>query len=99
MSKGYWIVHLSVDDADAYQAYRQEVAAFLATVGGRFLVRGGPQQVVEGQARPRTVVIEFPSAQAAHECYASDAYRRIKAMRESISAADLVIVEGWDATS
>ena len=61
MPKGYWIVHVTVDDPAAYEAYRQANAAPLARHGGRFLVRGGAQEVVEGTARARSVVIEFPS--------------------------------------
>lgn len=95
MAKGYWIAHGTIDDPAAYDAYRAANAAPLAAFGGRFLVRGGDQIEAEGKTRPRTVVIEFPSYQAARECYASDAYQAAKAIRDPISAADLVIVEGY----
>ena len=94
--KGYWIAHVSVDDAQAYEAYRQANAAAFAKYGARFLVRGGPQDVVEGAARPRSVVLEFPSIEAARACYHSPEYRRAKALRDPVSQFDLVIVEGWD---
>ena len=94
--KGYWIAHVSVDDAQAYEAYRQANAAAFAKYGARFLVRGGPQDVVEGAARPRSVVLEFPSIEAARGCYHSPEYRRAKALRDPVSQVDLVIVEGWD---
>ncbi|SEW22518.1 Uncharacterized conserved protein, DUF1330 family [Cognatiyoonia koreensis] len=96
MPKGYWIAHGTVDDLDAYDAYRAANAAPLAAFGGRFLVRGGSRELAEGTARPRTVVIEFPSYQAAVDCYHSDAYQAAKAIRDPISTADLVIVEGYD---
>ena len=51
--------------------------------------------VVEGQARPRSVVIEFPSLEAAQACYDSPGYQAAKALREPVSAADVIIVEGW----
>lgn len=95
MTKAYWIAHVSVDDDDAYAAYRAANAAPFAQYGGRFLVRGGPQQVVEGAARPRTVVIEFPSLRAAQECYFSVGYQAAKALRDPVSAADVIIIEGW----
>lgn len=95
MTKAYWIAHVTIDDPDAYQAYRDANAAPFAHYGARFLVRGGPQQVVEGDCRPRSVVIEFPSLQAAQDCYHSAGYQAAKALREPVSAADVIIVEGW----
>jgi uncharacterized protein (DUF1330 family) len=85
-----------VDDAAAYDAYRKANAAPLAAYGGKFLVRGGQRENPEGTARPRTVVIEFPSYRAALECYHSAAYQSALAMRTPISSADLVIIEGYD---
>ncbi len=93
--KGYWVAHGTIRDPQAYDAYRAANAAALARYGARFLVRGGAQDVVEGQARPRLVVIEFPSLQAATECYHSPEYQAAKALRDPVSEADLVIVEGW----
>ena len=46
--------------------------------------------------RPRTIVIEFPSLQAAQDCYNSSAYQAAKALRTPVSIGDLVIVEGYD---
>jgi len=94
MPKAYWIGHVTVTDPEAYQAYRQANAAAFARYGGRFLVRGGVQQVVEGNLRPRTVVIEFPDLAAARACYDSPEYRAALALRLPVSLADLMIVEG-----
>ncbi|RJL04069.1 DUF1330 domain-containing protein [Paracoccus aestuarii] len=96
MTKAYWIAHVTVDDPATYDAYRRANAEPFARFGARFLVRGGPQQVVEGQARPRSMVIEFPSLQAATDCYHSAEYQAAKALRDPVSAADVMIVEGWD---
>ena len=93
--KGYWIGHVTVDDPQAYQAYREANAAAFAKYGARFLVRGGPQEVVEGDLRPRAVVIEFPSLEAARACYLSPEYQRALSLRTPVSTADLAIVEGW----
>ncbi len=93
--KGYWVAHGTVHDPQAYDAYRAANAAPLARYGARFLVRGGAQEVVEGHARRRLVVIEFPSLQAATDCYRSPEYQAAKALRDPVSEADLVIVEGW----
>lgn len=97
MSKGYWVVQVEVSDADAYQAYREKVGAALAEFGGRFLIRAGTQTVLEGAAKPRTVVIEFPSLQAATDCYHGEKYQSLLQKRLAAARADLVIVEGWDA--
>lgn len=94
MTKAYWIGHVTVDDPAAYEAYRQANAEAFAKYGGRFLVRGGVQEVVEGQLRPRSVVIEFPSLQAAQDCYYSKEYQRAKALRDPVSIADIAITEG-----
>lgn len=96
MSKGYWIAHGRVDDPEKYDLYRAANAAPLAEYGGRFLVRGGARETVEGSALPRTVVIEFPSYQAALDCYASDSYQAALKLRQGISTSDLVIAEGWE---
>lgn len=95
MTKAYWIAHVTIDDPDAYDAYRRANAAPFAEYGARFLVRGGPQEVAEGQMRPRSVVIEFPSLQAARDCYHSAGYQAAKALRDPVSQADVIIVEGW----
>lgn len=96
MAKGYWVAHVTVEDPAGYESYRAGVPAAVAEFGGRFLVRGGMQEVAEGSARPRTVVIEFPSVEAARACYDSAAYRALIPLRRASAAADLVIVAGCD---
>ena len=96
MPKGYWIAHALVHDADEYARYRAANAEPFARHGARFLVRGGEQQVMEGAAKPRTVVIEFPSYEAAIDCYHDPAYRAARAIRDPVAEADLMIVAGYD---
>lgn len=96
MPKGYWVAHVDVRDPDAYDAYRRANAAPFAKYGARFLVRGGTRTVKEGQAKPRTVVIEFPTIEAAYACYDSPEYQAAKALRDPVSDGDLVIIEGYD---
>ena len=64
--------------------------------GGRFLVRGGTREVVEGKVRGRTVVLEFPSYQAALACYRSPDYQAAAALRKGKAEFDLIIIEGYD---
>ncbi len=95
MAKGYWVAHVDVDDPQGYEAYKEANAAAFAEFEGRFLVRGGARELREGDARARTVVIEFPTYKAALECYSSKNYQHAKALRDPVSTGDLVIVEGY----
>lgn len=96
MPKGYWVAHVTVEDLEVYDDYRAANAAPFSEYGGKFVVRAGDQQVREGAVRSRTVVIEFPSYDAAVACYESEAYQAAKDIRDPVSQADLVIVEGYD---
>ena len=95
MTKGYWIGHVTVEDAAQYEAYRAANGAVFAEYGARFLVRGGTQEVVEGALRPRCVVIEFDSFEAARACYFSQGYQDAKALRINAGISDLAIVDGY----
>ena len=96
MAKGYWVGHVTVTDPEAYKAYVAANAKAFSKYGARFLVRGGQYASVEGMARQRHVVIEFPSYEAALACYHSPEYREALRLREPASEADLIVVEGYD---
>jgi uncharacterized protein (DUF1330 family) len=96
MPKAYWVAHVDVRDPDTYARYREANAEAFARYGARFVVRGGAQTQMEGATRTRTVVIEFPSLQAATDCYNSPEYQAAKAIRDPVSTGDLVIVEGYE---
>ncbi|MCB1388876.1 MAG: DUF1330 domain-containing protein [Rhodobacteraceae bacterium] len=96
MPKAYWVAHVDVADPEIYARYREANAAAFAKYGARFIVRGAPQIQREGQTRSRTVVIEFPDLAAATACFDSPEYQAAKAIRDPISTADLVIVEGYE---
>jgi uncharacterized protein (DUF1330 family) len=93
--KGYWIGNMDVRDAQVYEKYRAANAKPFADFGARFLVRGGIQQVREGTANPRTVVIEFPSYADAVACYESPAYQNAKDIRMTVADGSLIIIEGY----
>ncbi|WP_164659977.1 DUF1330 domain-containing protein [Tropicibacter sp. Alg240-R139] len=95
MAKGYWLAQVDVDDMDAYKEYIAANAAPFAEYGAKFLVRGGQRQVPEGQARARTIVLEFNSYEQALACYESIGYQAAKDIRDPVSTGDLVIVEGY----
>ncbi|MFP9138560.1 DUF1330 domain-containing protein [Devosia sp. XGJD_8] len=94
--KSYWIVQVDVNDPEAYKAYMTANAAPIGKFGGRFLVRGMDHKAVEGGARSRLVMVEFPSAQAAGECYNSPEYSSAKSIRDGLSVTDFVIAPGYD---
>jgi uncharacterized protein (DUF1330 family) len=96
MAKGYWIVRVDITDPEQYKAYIAANAKPLAEHGGRFLVRGAPFENMEGTSRARNAVIEFPSYQAALDCYRSPAYQAAIRLREHVSTADLIIIEGYE---
>ena len=96
MAKGYWIVRTDVTDPAKYERYRAANAEPIRKHGGRFLVRAGTFEKPEGQSKARNVVIEFPSYQAAIDCYRSPEYQRAKADRLGASSGDFIIIEGYD---
>ena len=96
MSKGYWIARMDVADPEQYKAYVAANAAPFKKYGARFLVRAGRFENPEGTSRTRNVVIEFPSYQAALDCWKSAEYQQAIKLRETVSTGDLVIVEGYD---
>ncbi len=94
MPKGYWIAHIDVADTASYDRYKALASAAATSHGARYLVRGGAQDLVEGTARSRTVVLEFPTIEAARACYFGPAYQEARAIRQAASAGDFLIVEG-----
>ena len=96
MPKGYWIARVDVSDPEAYKQYVAANAAAFAKYGGRFLVRGGRSEAVDGTSRQRNVVIEFPSYEAALACWNSPEYQAAYKLRANISTGETVVVEGYD---
>ena len=96
MTKGYWIVRVDVADLEQYKLYVAANAASFKAFGARFLVRGGEFENPEGASRARNVVLEFPSLQAAKDCYHSTSYQAAVALRLPAATADIIIIEGYD---
>ena len=96
MPKGYWIARVDVRDDEAYKKYVAANAEAFSKFGARFIVRGGSHEAVEGTARARNVVIEFPSYEAALGCYRSPEYAKAMAHRQGASDADIIVIEGYD---
>jgi uncharacterized protein (DUF1330 family) len=96
MAKGYWIVRVDVADQEQYKKYIAANAAPLRKHGARFLVRGGKFEGVEGGSRGRNAVIEFPSYQAALDCWKSPEYQDAIKLRSPVSTIDLIVIEGYE---
>ncbi|MDP3082632.1 MAG: DUF1330 domain-containing protein [Rubrivivax sp.] len=91
----YVIADIEVTDAALYDDYRKQVAATITAHGGRFLVRGGAAQLLEGERLPqRTVVLEFPDMAHLQTWYASPEYAPLIVLRQRASKGSLMSVEG-----
>ncbi len=91
----YLIAHLEVSDLKDFGAYRAEVSAVVAKCGGRYLVRGGGIDVVEGHwPIERLIVIAFDSADQARRFYASPEYQEILPLRLKSASGPVVIAHG-----
>ena len=93
--KGYMLAEINVTDPKAYAAYAEQTPAIIARYGGRYLVRGGRTESLEGAApAPRVAVLEFPSLTAAQSYYRSAEYQKIVPIRQSGSTGRSFLVEG-----
>jgi uncharacterized protein (DUF1330 family) len=93
--KAYVIADINVTDPDLYAEYRKQVPATVERHGGRFLVRGGPSETLEGNWRPsRVIVIEFPDMAAAKAWYNSQEYGPLITLRQKASTGAVIMVEG-----
>ena len=94
----YLICTVRVDDPETYKLYTARTPALIAKHGGRFLVRGGPVETLEGPPfGDRLVVVEFASAEAARALYESAEYREAMAYRHKSSQATFLLAEGVPA--
>ena len=92
--KGYWIARYDVRDPAVHKTYVEAAAPAFTQYEALFLARGGSHQALEGTARARNVLIEFPSVQHALDCFNSDTYQKARERRLPVSTGEIVIVEG-----
>ena len=96
MPKGYWIGKVDIIEPEAYSNYAQAAKVAVKKYRGRYMIRGGAHEAVEGEWRSRHVMIEFDDYQTALDCYNSPDYQAAKLMRQGKAGADLLIIEGSD---
>jgi uncharacterized protein (DUF1330 family) len=92
--KAYWIVSLDVINQYEFSEYASRTPQALKKYGGTFLCQAGQFSLVEGAFRTRNTIIEFPSYEAALNCWNSEEYQNARAFREEAAEIDIVIVEG-----
>ena len=94
MPKAYWIARVDVRDPETYKSYVETAKPAFERHGAKFLARGGKVEPVEGTSRARNVLIEFPSMEEALACLNSPEYTKARAIRQTVSEGDFVLVEG-----
>jgi len=97
--KGYLIVEAKVSDPEAYETYKSLAQSAIAQYGGRYLVRGGAVEILEGSwtKLPRLVIVEFESVDQARCFYNSPEYQTARKARERIAEMNMLVVAGIDS--
>ena len=91
----YVVVEVEVNDLVRYEDYKAMVPPSLEAYGGRFLVRGGRVETLEGDWAPkRFVIVEFPSLEKAKAWWSSEEYAEAKALRQVTAKTQMIVVEG-----
>ena len=96
MSKGYWMVRVDITEPESFKAYVAANAAAFKKYGAQYLARAGAFHAVEGSTRSRNTIVEFPSYQAALDCWHSPEYQTARNLRSNAAEIDIVVVEGYD---
>jgi uncharacterized protein (DUF1330 family) len=89
------IVEVEILDKERYETYKQMVPPSLAAYGGRFLVRGGTVETLEGEWSPkRLVILEFPSVEQARAWWGSAEYADAKSLRQATARTQMILADG-----
>lgn len=91
----YILAEIEITDPVEFDDYRRQVPATLAPYGGRFIIRGGAVETLEGDWAPKRIVaLEFPDSAAAKAWWSSHEYAAAKAQRQRSARTRLIVVEG-----
>ena len=91
----YIVVQIAIDDPVTYQRYKDLAPPSIAAYGGRYVVRGGHSEVLEGSWQPpRLVVLEFPTVAQARRWWSSPEYAPAKALRQKSAHTEMLLIEG-----
>ena len=93
--KAYVIVEISIHNPDLYEEYKKLTPAAIKAFDGKFVVRGGKTEILEGEWNPeRVVVLEFPSKERAKEWWHSPEYSKARAIRQKAATTRMIVVDG-----
>ena len=96
MKKGYIIVRVSILDSNLFQQYPPLSAEVMNKYGGKYIIRGGKTDVLEGEwPVDRTTVVEFENFESAKKCYESIEYSTAMKIRQNSTKSDLILIEGY----
>jgi uncharacterized protein (DUF1330 family) len=91
----YVVVEIDVHDPVTYEQYKKLAAESVAANGGRYIVRGGKVEILEGDWNPkRFVILEFESIETAKKWWASEQYQPAKSLRQKSASTQMIVVEG-----
>ena len=92
----YVIVDVTINNHEDYEVYKKLTPASVTAYDGKFIVRGGKTETLEGAWQPeRIVVLEFPSVERAKEWWASEMYAEAKSIRQRSANTNMIVVEGY----
>lgn len=92
----YIVVQIKVNDPVTYEQYKGMAPPSIAQYQGKYIVRGGPSEVLEGSWHPsRLVILEFPTMALARAWWTSSEYAPGKALRQSCAETEMLLIEGF----
>jgi len=93
----YIVVDVTIHNAENYEGYKKLTPASLVPYNGKFIVRGGKTETLEGDWQPgRFVILEFPSVEKAKQWWSSEEYAPAKALRQANAETQMILVDGFD---
>lgn len=96
----YLLVEIDIHNPVEYENYKKLTPASLVPFGGKFVVRGGSAETLEGEGKPgRIVIVEFPNLENARQWWSSPEYEPAKRLRQRIATTRMVLVEGINPQS
>jgi uncharacterized protein (DUF1330 family) len=91
----YVVVQIDIHDEAMYARYREMAPPSIAKYGGKYIVRGGKSEILEGDWQPsRLVILEFPDIERAKAWWASPEYSEARAVRQGCADAEMLVIEG-----
>jgi len=92
----YVVIDITVNDPHTYERYKLLAPPSIAAYHGKYLVRGGRTEILEGEWQPsRLVILEFPTLEEAKAWWDSEEYSAAKALRQACTGTEMLLIEGF----